>query len=73
MPIAATELEALLKRAFPDSNIALEDLAGDNDHYKVTIISPLFAGKSRITQHRLVHEAIAGIDLHALAIETKIS
>lgn len=73
MPIPAPELNALFQKAFPDSHIELVDLAGDNDHYKVAITSPQFKGLSRVAQHRLVQRALDGVDLHALAIETKIA
>jgi BolA protein len=41
-------------------------------HFRVRIASPLFTGKSRVTQHRLVYDALHEfIDggVHALAIE----
>lgn len=41
-------------------------------HFRVLIVSPLFAGKSRLQRHRLVNEALA-VELkgkiHALALE----
>lgn len=45
---------------------------GFGSHFRVRIASPLFAGKSRVAQHRLVYDAMQNfIDqgLHALAIE----
>jgi stress-induced morphogen len=73
MPMAADRLEAELRQAFPDAEIAIEDLAGDGDHYRARIISPAFAGLSRIRQHQLVYAALKGKvggELHALALET---
>jgi stress-induced morphogen len=55
------------------AEIAIEDLAGDGDHYRARIISPAFAGLSRIRQHQLVYAALKGKvggELHALALET---
>jgi BolA protein len=43
-------------------------------HYRVTIISPFFAGKSRIERHRMVNEAVKGefgLGLHALQLILK--
>ena len=43
-------------------------------HFRVLIVSPLFAGKSRLARHRLVNEALAAElegKVHALAIETR--
>jgi len=73
MPMAADRLEAELRQAFPDAEIAIEDLAGDGDHYRARITSPAFAGLSRIRQHQLVYAALKGKvggELHALALET---
>ncbi len=72
MPIREQDLHARLESAFPDATIAIRDLAGDNDHWEVTIVSPVFAGKTRIAQHRLVQDAVAGEDIHALSIKTHI-
>ncbi len=75
MPIEAKELELLIKKAFPDSDVVLKDLVGDGDHYEVTIKSVMFNGKSKIEQHRLVNKALSGClggILHALSIKTLV-
>lgn len=75
MAIEATKLKEIIVSAFPDSEVILNDLAGDGDHYEVIIRSPVFAGKSRIEQHRMVNNALKdclGGTLHALAIKTQI-
>ncbi len=49
---------------------------GFGTHFRVRIKSPLFSGKSRVMQHRLVYDALQDfIDqgLHALAIEAETS
>lgn len=74
MPIPASEIETLIKAAFPDAEFTLHDLAGDGDHYKLIIQDASFAGKSRVVQHRMVYDALGGQmggALHALALETK--
>ena len=73
MPMAAAALEAELREAFPDAEIAIEDLAGDGDHYRARITSRAFAGLPRVRQHQLVYAALKGKvggELHALALET---
>jgi len=73
MPIAQPQLEAILREGFPDAEIAVEDLAGDGDHYKARIVSAAFAGLPRVRQHQLVYAALKGRmggELHALALET---
>lgn len=63
----------MLRDAFPDADIAIEDLAGDGDHYKAVIRAAAFAGKGRVAQHQMVYAALKGRmggDLHALALDT---
>ena len=48
MPIEQKKLESLIADKFPESKILVEDLAGDNNHYSVTIESSKFNGLSRI-------------------------
>ncbi|PZP54488.1 MAG: BolA family transcriptional regulator [Micavibrio aeruginosavorus] len=40
-------------------------------HFRVNIVSPLFAGKSRIEKHRMVYDALKGFipPVHALQIK----
>jgi BolA protein len=43
-------------------------------HFRVLIVSPLFAGKSRLQRHRLVNEALAAElkgKVHALALDLR--
>ena len=73
MPMAAADLEAELRQAFPDAEIHIEDLAGDGDHYRARVTSRAFKGLSRVRQHQLVYAALKGKvggALHALALET---
>jgi stress-induced morphogen len=73
MAMRAEELESLLRDAFPDADIQIADLANDGDHYKATIRSSRFDGKSRVAQHQMVYAALKGrmgSALHALALET---
>ncbi len=75
MPMPAADLEAHLRAAFPDAEISIEDLAGDGDHYRARVVSPAFAGLSRVRQHQLVYAALEGRmggELHALALETAV-
>ena len=73
MAMSAAEIEALIKAAFPDAKVTIEDLAGDGDHYAATVVSEAFRGRSRVQQHQLVYAALRGQmggDLHALALQT---
>lgn len=47
---------------------------GGGTHFRVKVVSPAFAGKSRLAMHRMVNEALAAElagGVHALAIEAK--
>jgi stress-induced morphogen len=73
MAMRAEELERLLREAFPDAELTIQDLAHDGDHYKAVIRSTLFEGKTRVAQHQMVYAALRGRmggELHALALET---
>ncbi|MGJ7496265.1 BolA family protein [Variovorax sp. RT4R15] len=81
----AADLEAALRQALQPTVLEVIDEsashaghagAGDEGygtHFRVRIASPLFAGKPRVAQHRLVYDALhifIAQGLHAIAIET---
>ena len=73
MAMHASEIEKLIKEAFPDADITMTDLAGDNDHWSASVVSSAFKGKSRVQQHQMVYAALKGKmggDLHALSLQT---
>lgn len=75
MAMPAAEIEALIRAALPDAEVAIEDLAGDGNHYRARVSSPVFAGKSRVQQHKMVYEALGGRmggELHALQLVTGV-
>lgn len=75
MGMRAEDIHAMVKMALPDATIDLKDLAGDNDHFSITVMSSLFKGKSRVQQHKMVFDALGGgmgTQLHALQVTTKI-
>ncbi len=85
LPPKSADLEAALHAALTPTALEVIDesaahaghaganAAGYGSHFRIRIASPLFDGKSRVAQHRLVYDAlrvfIAG-GLHAIAIET---
>ena len=74
MPMPASEIETLIKAAFPDADVVIEDLRGDGDHYACRVVSTAFAGKSRVQQHKMVYDALGGRmggELHALQLTTQ--
>ena len=73
MSLKLKEVESLIKEAIPDAEIAIQDTAGDENHYSATIKSKIFKGKSKIEQHKIVYKALKGKmgnELHALALNT---
>ena len=73
MAMAASEIESLIRTAFPDAEVSIDDLAGDGDHYQARVVSAAFKGKSRVEQHKMVYDALKGRmggALHALALQT---
>lgn len=75
MPMPAADIERLIKERFPDAEIVLKDLAGDNDHWAAHVVSGAFRGKSRVQQHQMVYDALGGRMggvLHALQLTTGV-
>jgi len=73
MGLKLEEIKSLIKKALPDAEITIQDLAGDDNHYSATIKSKIFSGKSKIEQHKLVYKALngkMGNELHALSLIT---
>jgi stress-induced morphogen len=75
MGMKAAEIEAFLREAFPDADIEIKDLAGDDNHWAATVKSAAFQGKSRVAQHQMVYAALKGNMggvLHALQLTTSV-
>ena len=78
-------IHARLTQALAPAEIEIEDEShrhaghggareGGETHYRVEVVSPVFAGKSRVQRHRMVYAALdaefaAGV--HALALVTR--
>ncbi|MFN6936427.1 MAG: BolA/IbaG family iron-sulfur metabolism protein [Tsuneonella sp.] len=75
MPMAASDIEAMIRAAIPDAEIEIRDLAGDGDHYAAHVVSSSFAGLPRVRQHKLVYDSLGGRmggELHALQLTTAV-
>jgi stress-induced morphogen len=75
MPMAAADIEKLIREALPDAAVKIDDLRGDGDHYACHVVSALFKGKSRVQQHQMVYAALKGRmggELHAMALQTAL-
>ena len=68
------EIIAKIRVALPDAKVEMQDLTGTSDHWKATIVSSGFAGKTLIQRHRLVMAALAEEmkgPIHALTLDVK--
>ena len=75
MGMKAAEIEKFIKDAFPDAEIEMKDLAGDDNDWAATVKSAAFKGKSRVAQHQMVYAALKGNMggvLHALQLTTVV-
>lgn len=75
MPMPASEIETLIREAFPDADVEITALADDNDHWSASVASSAFKGKTRVQQHQMVYAALKGRmggALHALSLQTSV-
>jgi stress-induced morphogen len=75
MPMAATDIAAMIEAALPGASVDITDLRGDGDHYAARVVAPQFAGLPRVRQHQLVYAALGGRmggELHALQLTTAV-
>ncbi len=73
MSVNAAMIEQMILEGIPDATVKVEDLRGDGEHYAAYVVSPSFAGKTRVQQHKMVYDAMKGKmgeELHALALQT---
>jgi stress-induced morphogen len=69
----AEEMKARIESALPDARAEVVDLTGTGDHFRAEVVSPAFAGLSRIAQHKLVYDVFGadiGGPIHALSLKT---
>jgi stress-induced morphogen len=68
------DIVAKIRAALPDATVELQDLTGTADHWKATIVSTRFEGRSLLQRHRLVMAALAEElrgPIHALTMDVK--
>ena len=49
------------------------EVVGDGQHFQALVVSPAFAGKSRVQRHQLVYAALGDRmreEIHALSMQT---
>ena len=69
------EIEALIRKAFPNAKITVE--GDDGVHMAAVVVDESFRGMNRVQQQRTVYAALEGKmdgpdgELHALALTTR--
>lgn len=66
------EIIVLIKVGILDVEIEMEDLVGDNDYWKVVVISEVFWGKLCVVQYQLVYVVLGikmGNEFYVLVLE----
>lgn len=69
----AQEIKQRIEAAIPGASADVEDYTGGGDHFRATVSSAAFAGRSRIEQHKLVYSVFGdeiGGPIHALSLKT---
>jgi len=72
LAVSAETLKSLVQACIPDARVFVTVYAGD-DHFDMQVVSPAFAGKSRVAQHQMVYRALGAHmreRVHALALKT---
>ena len=68
------KLQKILKNNFPNAEVKLIDLVGDQNHYSLEIKDKIFNGKNMVAQHKIVNavlrEYLDSGELHALQLKT---
>jgi stress-induced morphogen len=68
------DIVAKIRQLIPDARVELQDLTGTADHWKATVVSAAFAGKSLVQRHRMINTALAEElkgPIHALTLDVK--
>ena len=64
-------IRELIQAGLPDASV--EVMGDDGTHFAARVISPSFAGKGIVEQHRMVYATLGermGGDIHALSLRT---
>ncbi|MFZ1494145.1 MAG: BolA/IbaG family iron-sulfur metabolism protein [Candidatus Competibacter denitrificans] len=68
----AKDIAQLIEQQLPGAKATVR--GDDGIHFEAVVISPDFAGKSLLQQHRLVYTALGGCmereEIHALSLKT---
>ena len=66
------QIQQLIQTGLPEARVTV--LGDDGQHFEAEVISPSFAGKPMLVQHRMVYATLGehmGRDIHALQLRTR--
>lgn len=69
------QIERLIQSGLPDAHVEVRDPLNDRTHFEAIVLSPSFAGKTKVQQHKMVYAALGDSfdgPLHALALKTGV-
>lgn len=70
MPATNENIAESLQKGIPASQVQVR---GDGHHFEAVIVSPSFAGKSRVARHQMVYAVLGErmrAEIHALSMQT---
>ena len=68
------DIRQRIESSIPGASAEVEDYTGGGDHFRARVTAAVFAGRSRIEQHRLVYDIFGteiGGPIHALSLKTQ--
>ena len=68
--VEASSIEQSIRAGLPVTHV---EVKGDGAHFEAVIVSPQFAGLTRVRQHQLVYAALGSRmrdEIHALSMKT---
>jgi stress-induced morphogen len=68
------EIERMILAKMPASQVRVIDMTGTGDHFEISVVSPAFAGKPLVEQHKMLHEILApemDRSIHAVKLRTR--
>lgn len=66
------EIQALIEAGLPNAQVRV--FGDDGHHFEAEVVSPDFAGKPPLAQHRMVYATLGekmGREIHALRLKTR--
>ena len=66
------DIRALIEAGLPGAQVTV--LGDDGQHFEAEVVSPDFAGKTPVAQHRMVYATLGekmGREIHALKLTTR--